>query len=170
MVKAKFKMRNVAAAFACLAVMMMTACGGGSGNKQSDNASETQSETKATTTDVALSKYTKAEDYTAGALAKMKSLGKTEKDKRLVTVGGSGDWTIYTVYTFENGQCVDKSEYTFCRKTINAELFAATKNLAKEANEADFWAHHSYGSESGTWQSWYDTAKKIENLGNKVLE
>jgi hypothetical protein len=167
-----FKMRNAAKMLVpALAAVVMVSCGGGNSNKQSGNAtSETKTEVKAAQSDVVISKTSKVGDYTAGALAKMKSLGKTKKDKQIVTAGGSSDWTIYTVYTFENGQCIDKSEYTFCKKDINKELFAAKCSLAKEVNETDLWAYHSYGSDSGDWQSWYDSAKKIENLGNKVVE
>jgi hypothetical protein len=164
MIKVNFKNSVIALAIG----LVMISCGGGN-SKQQEATPETKTE-QAAQSDVVTSKYTKAENYTAGALAKMKSLGKTEKNKRLVTAGGSSDWTVYTVYTFENGQCIDKSEYTFCKKDINKELFAAKCSLAKEVNETDLWAHHSYGTDKGDWQSWYDTAKKIENLGNKVVE
>ena len=168
-----FNLRRTGAIVLCLAAAMFAAsCGGNASKKKAaDGATETeQTETKAPKGSAMVSKYTKAEDYTAGALAKMASLGKTEKDKRLVTVGGDEDHTVYTVRTFEGGKCTDNSKYEFCKTSINPELFAAYKEFATEVNDADKWTHTSYGDDTGDWQSWYDAAKKIENLGNKVLE
>lgn len=143
---------------------VFTSCG-------SDNNGNGKNQQQSANDDVALSRYTKAEDYTPDALVKMKSLGKTEKDKISVVVGGNSDWTIYNVYIFENGECIDKSDYTFCVTKISKELFDAAKLLANEVNETDLWIHHTYGSDTGDWQSWYDAAKRTESLGgNKVLE
>jgi hypothetical protein len=118
---------------------------------------------------VAVSQYTKPADYTAGALEKMKSLGKTEKDKRLVTCGGNSDETVYIVHNFEGGACTGKLEYNFCKANCTEAFFTAASYLADEVNETDKWTLHSY-SHTGTWQSMYDAAKQYEHLGNKVIE
>ena len=150
--------------------LMFAACGGKGDSKQQESATtETEIETPEKTSGGTISKTTKSEDYTAGALAKMHSLGKTEKDKRLVTVGGGSNQTVYIVYTFENGQCADKSEYKFFTKG-QERMFDAVKSLVTEANDEDKWVHTSYGPKNGDWQSWYNTAKKTEGNLSWVLE
>ena len=151
--------------------LAVVSCGGRGGNQQSgaETSEGAKVETPTKTGGGTISKTTKSEDYTTGALAKMSSLGKTEKDKRLITVGGGSNQTVYIVYTFENGQCTDKSEYKFFTKG-QERMFDAVKSLATEANAADTWVRTSYGSEDGDWQSWYNTAKKTESNLSWVLE
>ena len=115
MINTKFKNSVIAVAIG----LAVVSCGGRNSNSQQSGTATTEGakvETPTKTSGGTISKTTKSEDYTAGALAKMSLLGKTEKDKRLVTVGGGSNQTVYIVYTFENGQCTDKSEYKFFPK------------------------------------------------------
>jgi hypothetical protein len=106
---------NLKISLIALAIGIVTvSCGGGNSNKQSGTVSETKAEAPKDGA-VAVSQTIKPADYTTGALAKMASLGKTEKDKWPVTVGGNSDWTVYTVRTFADGKCTDNSDCTFCQ-------------------------------------------------------
>jgi hypothetical protein len=161
--------------------LTVASCGGRGGNQQSGTATtETAKvETKAVQADVVISPQTKAEDYTAGALAKMKSLGKTEKDKRVVTAEiNKADRTTYEVYTYENGKCTDYSEYVFYTTKADKSDFDYDKTRAKvgeegeEINEADLWFRVVWEPSDRDWERQYDFAKRIaiDDPNFKVIE
>jgi hypothetical protein len=166
---------NVKYSLIALAIgLTVISCGGGGGKKQQNsNVSETTNEAKTTA-----SQNIKSENYTEGATAKMNSLGKTEKDRRIVTVAlDKEDRTTYKVYTYANGKCTDYSEYVFFTTKSDKSDFdyektrARTGEAGEEINEADLWFHVVWERDERSWKELYDLSKEKEGYGgNKVVE
>ena len=116
--------------------------------------------------DVLVSPYTKAKDYPAGALEKMKSLGTTVEGEKTVTVDGTDYATSYKVKIYANGRCTSYG-YTFFTirrkgyfKAIvkDFETSKSFKDDLVEVNHTDLYYCLKYGS----WQTELDTEKKFD--------
>lgn len=170
-------MRKVILALMCMAaVTMFTACGGG--NQKSGTSQQEQGATAADkeqnasqTGDVAVSKFTSPGDYTEGALKKMKSLGKTVKNERLVTVGGNSDSSTYEVFLYKDGKRSSHESYTFYtvkqKKLYDAVTEYTDRNM--EVNGDDLWVCHKRGKDGDT--SWEDDYKGYKSIPmTKIVE
>ena len=116
--------------------------------------------------DVLVSPYTKAKDYPAGALEKMKSLGTTVEGEKTVKLGGDDDATEYIVNIYANGRCTSYG-YKFLTVRRKGDFEATVKgfeksetfkNILVEVNHADLYYCLKYGS----WQTELDTEKKFD--------
>ena len=116
--------------------------------------------------DVLVSQYTKAKDYPAGALEKMKSLGTTVEGEKTVTVDGTYYSTSYKVQIYANGRYTSYG-YTFFTTRRKSYFKAIVKDLEQsklfkddlvEVNHADLYYCLIYSS----WQTEFDTEKKFD--------
>jgi hypothetical protein len=174
----RINLKNVAAIAACLAAAIMFAisCGGNANKKQNANTATektAQTETKAEAPKggtVVVSQTTKPADYTAWVLAKIALLGKTEKDKRVVStnqwpmddyvevavVEGEGDEWGSSIYHFYYDTERGRNRYN-----------GYDSSYVDEKDDASLWI---LTRKSGRFSSWQDACDRRKENGDTIVE
>jgi hypothetical protein len=114
---------------------------------------------------VTVSKYTTPKQYTAGALAKMKSLAQTGVGEKEVRINGTYQRTEYEVIYRSNGRCTSYG-YAFYTarnkrhfKSLMVDIEKELKNKLVEVNHTDYY----YCIEYGSWQTELNLNLNIRN-------
>lgn len=116
--------------------------------------------------DVYIYPLTNIEDYNDATLEKMKSLGKSITNKRLVIAEGSSINTTYHIFTFEDGKCITNEYYYFYVSTV--ENFDSLTKDYDETNKIELWGKSISTPREGTWEELKKSYSYVEEY--KILE
>ena len=135
--------------------MVMVSCGGGGSKQQSaeQNAQEA--------TDKMVKQAASENDFTAAGKAKIASLGKSEKDKRLVVRSDDKDGCEISVYEWKNGDYLFIT-YTFFYSSKKEKYDRICKSRQRSIVEKDdnaLWYREDYETSAKSWQERYSQFK-----------
>lgn len=115
---------------------------------------------------IVISEYTNIDDYKEETLEKMKSLGKSIKDKILIIAEDSRTQTTYHVLVFEDGKNVENIYYYFYLKST--ENFEDISKGYEEVDKEALWIKMSVDVLDRTWEQLYKSFSHMR--GYKVVE
>lgn len=157
-------MKKTILALACMASLaLLTACGGGSSKKQ------LKGDELKDATEKMVEQSTKGKELNKAGKAKLASLGKTEKGKRLVA---RDDWPndgkieIYIVQQDDEGDWYSEVYHFFYDTEVGRKNYNY-KSYAKKSDDAGLWILTKLSTSYSSWQEAYDKCK--EN-GYKIVE
>lgn len=142
--------------------LLLVGCG-----KENKNVIDNKdSEQNQVNENIVISEYTNIEDYKEETIEKMKSLGKSIKDKVLIIAEDSRTQTTYHVLVFEDGKNVENLYYYFYLK--NTENFENISKGYEEVDKEALWIKTSVDVLDRTWEQLYKSFSHMR--GYKVVE
>ena len=144
--------------------LVMVSCGGGG---QQSAEQKTQNATEKT-----VQKAVTENEFTAEALSKIASLGKSENDKRLVVRNDAKWGTMISVYEWKNGEYL-YTEYTFVYPSKKASSYdrPSVGERVTEKSDSGLWYAESGETSAKSWQEHYDEFKNNPDYRDyKVVE
>jgi len=168
MTKKFFNLRSVVAIAITLAGVTFASYSVGE-DKQQQSATMKQAQE---VTDRAVQRAATKNDFTAAGKAKIDSLGKSEKGKRLVVRFDAMWGAEITVSTWEevDGEAYFRqNKYTFYYSSRKASYDSSVKSMgASEKSDDGLWLLKEGAYAKMSWQEYYDRMKK--NSDYKVIE